>query len=158
MKIRRGFVANSSSSTYICDVCGDVESGMDLGLEELSMYQCSNGHYFHNHEAMYNVDDDPTQLQLDAKIELTGDEDDADLVDVLDELRYSMPPNTCPICMLKVVEDSAVLRFAVIELRTNLPNLQDRFRQRFKTYHEYIVWRKENYDKYTGHLIGPVSD
>jgi hypothetical protein len=46
MKIRNGFVSNSSSSSFICDITGEVESGWDLGLEEAGMYQCENGHTF----------------------------------------------------------------------------------------------------------------
>lgn len=41
MKIRRGFVSNSSSSSFICDVCGRDKTG----------YECENGHYFCQDEA-----------------------------------------------------------------------------------------------------------
>ena len=34
MKIRAGFVSNSSSSSFICDVCGDEVSGVDISLEK----------------------------------------------------------------------------------------------------------------------------
>ena len=33
MKIRKGFVSNSSSSSFICDVSGEEHQGMDIGLE-----------------------------------------------------------------------------------------------------------------------------
>ena len=46
MKIRNGFVSNSSSSSFICDVCGHDEAGYDLGLEDAEMYECQNGHIF----------------------------------------------------------------------------------------------------------------
>jgi len=44
VKIRNGFVSNSSSSSFTCDVCGYTESGMDLCLSDISMDQCENGH------------------------------------------------------------------------------------------------------------------
>jgi len=47
MKIRRGFVSNSSSSSYTCLVCGDNESGYDMSLYEAEMMSCSCGHVYH---------------------------------------------------------------------------------------------------------------
>jgi len=40
MKIRNGFVSNSSSSSFTCCECGNTESGWDLGLQEAGMFQC----------------------------------------------------------------------------------------------------------------------
>lgn len=47
MKIRNGFVSNSSSSSFICDSCGGDESGWDLLLSDAEMFKCSNGHTIH---------------------------------------------------------------------------------------------------------------
>jgi hypothetical protein len=44
MKIRKGFVTNSSSSSYICDYCNRAEVGYDLAIEDADMYECENGH------------------------------------------------------------------------------------------------------------------
>lgn len=44
MKIRKGFVSNSSSSSFVCDVCGYETSGWDLSLREAEMVECENGH------------------------------------------------------------------------------------------------------------------
>lgn len=46
MKVRRGFVSNSSSTSYTCDVCGEECSGMDMGLSDAEMMQCVHGHTF----------------------------------------------------------------------------------------------------------------
>ena len=46
MKIRQGFVSNSSSSSFVCQVCGEEASGWDIGLEEACMYECEYGHTF----------------------------------------------------------------------------------------------------------------
>ena len=47
MKIRKGFVSNSSSSSFVCDICGDTEVGYDQGLSDFDMVECVNGHSFH---------------------------------------------------------------------------------------------------------------
>lgn len=37
MKFRSTFVTNSSSSSYVCEICGRTESGYDLGLSDCEM-------------------------------------------------------------------------------------------------------------------------
>jgi len=46
MKIRNGFVSNSSSSSFICCLTGEMESGIDLSLSDVGMVECQNGHEF----------------------------------------------------------------------------------------------------------------
>ena len=47
MKIRNGFVSNSSSSSFTCSVCGGDECGYDMSYRELGMISCKNGHIIH---------------------------------------------------------------------------------------------------------------
>lgn len=47
MKIRNGFVSNSSSSSFLCNICGQIESGFDCSLSDFEMEQCEHGHQFH---------------------------------------------------------------------------------------------------------------
>jgi len=46
MKVRSGFVSNSSSSSFVCDICHEVQSGMDMCLSDAQMSRCVNGHTF----------------------------------------------------------------------------------------------------------------
>lgn len=52
MKFRKDFVTNSSSSSYVCEICGRSESGWDMCLSECEMMECVNGHVFCCDEAL----------------------------------------------------------------------------------------------------------
>jgi hypothetical protein len=54
MKIRNGFVSNSSSSSFVCNVCGYERSGWDMNLWEAEMIECENGHIFCDTHAILN--------------------------------------------------------------------------------------------------------
>lgn len=60
MKFRKDFVTNSSSSSYVCEICGRSESGYDLGLSECEMMECVNGHVFCCDEAL----EKPTKKEM----------------------------------------------------------------------------------------------
>src|SRR5574343_1703011 len=85
MKVRLGFVTNSSSSSYICDICGADESGCDMSLSDVYMVQCINCHTFCEHH-------------LDG--ELKKPDEDADDYD--EDWRYEIKESDCPICSFKV--------------------------------------------------------
>ncbi len=44
MKIRTSFVSNSSSSSFVCEICGTTEGGWDLSYSEAGFVYCGNGH------------------------------------------------------------------------------------------------------------------
>jgi hypothetical protein len=46
MKIRTGFVSNSSSSSFVCQVCGETYSGWDATLTDAEMESCDKGHLY----------------------------------------------------------------------------------------------------------------
>lgn len=85
MKVRKGFVSNSSSSSFVCDITGSVESGMDCGLSDFEMVGCAGGHTF-----MYEGFKD-----VEAWIE-AGQIDDTDEDEDFEE--GLLPKSLCPIC------------------------------------------------------------
>ncbi len=68
MKKRLGFVSNSSSSSFICDVSGEDYSGMDAGLEDAEMYQCTEGHTFLEQYLEGNIEEAEKQYRLEFTI------------------------------------------------------------------------------------------
>jgi hypothetical protein len=45
-KIRNGFVSNSSSSSFICNVCNRISEGYDWNNSSGGIVQCEHGHFF----------------------------------------------------------------------------------------------------------------
>lgn len=137
MKIRQGFVSNSSSSSFICVICGNVESGWDLSLSDVNMRQCINGHEWHEGcvenktevsdiekiqylkefaEAEYNKKWYPkwvaainscNSLQ---ELEDDFDEYDAMCAELLDD-NYDVPEFNCPVCRLDVITEKDALLY-----------------------------------------------
>jgi hypothetical protein len=46
MKTRKGFVSNSSTSSFLCEVCGSIEAGRDASPSDFGMSECVHGHVF----------------------------------------------------------------------------------------------------------------
>jgi len=94
MKVRQGFVSNSSSSSFICDLCGRQESGWDMGLSEAELVECQNGHTICESEMLE---------QEDGSV--------ADLNDDDGESRYSVEERFCPICQFMVSSKPDIHRY-----------------------------------------------
>lgn len=88
MKIRNGFVSNSSSSSFICQICNHTEVGMDLGLEEAGFVECVNGHTFCESHILGKVEDENYE-------------------------HYELPEVNCPICNYEEISYSDIRRYFV---------------------------------------------
>ena len=80
MKIRNGFVSNSSSSSFICGFCGRTEIGYDLSIGEAEMLECVHGHCFCQHEMIGGYQESMFENY---------------------DNRYEVPEQYCPICNRK---------------------------------------------------------
>ena len=119
MKFRKDFVTNSSSSSFVCEICGKTEGGWDISLDEAEMFECENGHILCQ-EHMIDVPREEMIEQI-LKIEywdnkkkenfhFTQDElekkDDDELFHLLgDGCLYEMPECFCPICQFDEYSD-----------------------------------------------------
>lgn len=156
MKIRFGFVSNSSSSSFTCDVCGETCSGMDASARDFEMTQCVNGHCFCDAHQEKTEDPSPDKIReiitkylkedysymdktwREGKIQELADTEDEDLLDLLRD-EYSddgCPSCDCPICTFSVLRDSD--GFAYLKKKFNLTNenILAEIKADFKNYDE----------------------
>ncbi|GAF80417.1 unnamed protein product [marine sediment metagenome] len=80
MKKRTGFVSNSSSSSFICEVSGACESGYDAGLSDFEMCECVNGHIFFEKYLLEGLDVQAVKLNLVQQAQKDLDNHDPDKV------------------------------------------------------------------------------
>jgi hypothetical protein len=139
-KYKLDFVTNSSSTSYICEISGERESGMDADAEDLGFYLCSNGHEYlekyrldHKKYLMKEkvlewiekrIKSDP--CDGDRKKELTKWKDEIAkeglnecLAKEISESRqfncetggHLISSSLCPICQMEYIRDKDMLKF-----------------------------------------------
>jgi len=156
MKIRKGFVSNSSTTTFICEVCKNTYAAQDGNLEEAEMMECTEGHTFCQHHTTIGEDPSPNK-KLEVLREALSDEDfnkvlKDDEGEISDEtwheefdyeIRNELPPKYCPICSLRHVPDTTVMQFLLKEHSKKEETVRKEIQSRFKTYEEFKKYVKE---------------
>ena len=46
MKYRSGFVSNSSSTSFVCEICGEIHEEEHNFIDNIGVVRCKNGHDF----------------------------------------------------------------------------------------------------------------
>ena len=86
MKRRKCFVANSSSSSYTCDVCGHTVSGFDCDLSDYNMFRCENDHIICEDSCLCSEE---LKKQYDDYVSNGNENGEADY--------YGIPAKYCPV-------------------------------------------------------------
>lgn len=163
VKIRSGFVSNSSSSSFVCDVCGAAESGMDAPAYDLGYVECpSCGHticmscllkevdkhvideeYAHAIELIKSCKKDCNQFK--EKVENLKEFIDNDYKDIellLDTFHcidcdINIVRAICPICNMAVVIDSDLLKYIFKNYNLDKDDVVNNIKK-FKTYDDFL--------------------
>ena len=161
MKIRNGFVSNSSSSSFTCDVCGTTESGMDAGLSDFDMSECIMGHTFCN--CHRDKKQEPTVAEIRQGL-ISGEksktyrkpEDIQSNVDKLvamtdSEIKEEFDENVdcyevfscmCPLCMMDDITENDALQYLLtknnLTIKDVLGEVKTRFNGNYKEFNDFL--------------------
>ena len=138
MKIRTGFVSNSSSSSFVCDICGGIESDRDCGPSEFDMLECEMGHVYHRYCLELDEQEKIDKLVEDyVEIQRSGKLSDREVSD-------SVPQSLCPVCNLKHINDHFLLAYALKSQGADKEGLIDSIKRQFKTENELDKYLTED--------------
>ena len=137
MKIRKGFVSNSSSSSYTCEVCGETVSGMEMchGSDDwggTGMFDCEKGHTVCKKHAV-GLDD----LELDEAVRAQFNGEDEDSDDFYDAF-YKVSSEHCPICQMESIRDEDLLGWCLKRLCVKRDHAEQVIREAFPNYDEFM--------------------
>jgi len=148
MKIRLGFVSNSSSSSYTCDICGNTESGYDQGPDELGFAECVERHTFCKDHLIDIPESPDTDLEDDEADEDGFDKDGFDKDGFDEEGKnedYEYVASRCPICQFQEVSSHERKKYLYEVTKVTDKELDKEIKARFKNYKEFqdFIFGKE---------------
>lgn len=135
MKIRAGLVSNSSSSSFICEVCGNTESGWDAYGPDLGFCECEHGHVF----CLEHILIDEPEIK-EEWIDFVKDDPYATFTYKGYEFDSEVPEALCPCCQMKNVSNNDFNRW--LTKTGKMAELKKEFTEKFKTYNEFQKWLK----------------
>ena len=133
MKYRNSFVSNSSSSSYICDVCGEDISGWDISISEYGWIHCIREHCLCGDCKLGDDSQEPFQGE---------DESDEDFDERYEKWAnetsegYYSSEECCPICQMTTIINSDVAAYLMKVYNTNYDKIKEEIKARFKNYNE----------------------
>lgn len=155
MKIRHGFVSNSSSSSFTCDITQRTESGWDdVCMSDIEMYQCEHGHMMDDTyvegaieelaakgiDHVVNVLSEEFGKELEERYrEEAGDYSTraAAIIGILGEIgddydfRCDLPESLCPLCSLRYVSQQATLRYLLMKMGRTFGDVCEEIRKEY---------------------------
>ena len=163
MKYRKSFVTNSSSSSFVCDVCGSVETGYDASLSDFDMSRCTNGHEFCNYHAeglegdkkqallelldatieyrtrsSYYTEEEVEEVREDKRKLEDGKLDEDEIDDMIKDYGDGeVSPAECPICTMSTIKDDELVQFLLKTLNTTKESARSDIKNAFKSYSEF---------------------
>lgn len=167
MKYRKDFVTNSSSSSFVCEICGEVGSGWDAIPSDVGMCECENGHVFCDEHML----DDCDRQELIKNIlgnewnESTEEElnnmDNYELChNCLDDNGCRViPESVCPICQFIEYSQDDLARYLLNKYRVPrdevFKEVKKVNKRRKKLYDsEYIAYVCQKFDLQPAQIVG----
>ena len=107
MKIRKGHVSNSSSSSFICNICGKIAFTMDGEIEDTNMACCPEFHTF----CLSHLKEKNATSKISSDI--------------------------CPICKMSIISDQVFNNYVIKKSQLIRKTIEDEIKEKFKNYGEF---------------------
>lgn len=163
MKTRQGFVSNSSSSSFVCDVSGESYEGWDGDYGDIHECNCLNGHSFASDYLIEisetiptpdkrafmteNADEKETiafKSVTDEQIEKWWEEDDwIDEYENNTDQYWELPEQRCPICTFQKPCDRDILTYLLKDTGLTKESILKSLRETFSSYRDFLVWTRK---------------
>lgn len=151
MKLRHGFVSNSSTSSFLCCVCGQMEAGSDsCGMADYGFCRCEHQHEMCTDHMLDGSED--VSIEQMKKYLLENVVDEEELKEMTDEniqeayeenaseedSVYDFPERFCPVCQMKSIEDERLTTFILKKLGTTKSEVVKEIQKTYKNYDEFV--------------------
>ena len=157
MKIRVGFVSNSSSSSFVCDICGEEYSGMDVSLSDAEMVSCGPHTFCKSHlsrplpiGADFKTKAEAevfirklTPYNLDRYMKELSEIDDDELQDFMDnfindtDFDSELPEEDCPLCQFDDMIGDDMAAFLLHTSHQTKEDILKLVKKDFKSYKDF---------------------
>jgi len=159
VKIRKGFVSNSSTTSFTCDACGEVISYHDsCSDDDVGIIRFSCGHSTCScTEVDFSKKKDQKLWREDAEKQLRESDygpeelerilkikDFFEFVDECKNYEIYNPSSLCPVCSFKAFNDDFVYRYILLKHKLKLDDVRKEMKKTFKSFDEFEAWMKEN--------------
>lgn len=151
MKVRKGFVSNSSSSSFICDVCGEIFSGYDNSLSDFDLVMCEEDHVFCYHHILkpegqhlvpiltgmlnYLTEQEYEDIRYITKAIKAGESiteyKEQIIFDYQEYSNEKILSAQCPVCTLQVVQPHILLEYIEYKYGIKRKDYADEIRNNF---------------------------
>lgn len=155
MKIRTGFVSNSSSSSFVCGSCGEAYEGWDGDYGGISEYWCENSHSLCSE--CFSLDDVPRERlkrfwnshshEYEEEARQMIEEDIESLFDYIADDMYEFPEEICPLCNLDSISDRDLMYYLEGKVKMNRNQIEQEIRDKFSSSSEIFDFRLKNVPK-----------
>jgi hypothetical protein len=143
MKIRSGFVSNSSSSSFICCISGGMESGYDACLDDVDMCGCEKDHTMYQSYMDKYVKEFGLEIEFEKYKNQEEDEDSEEYTG--ESYPYEVPSKFCPVCNFYEMDRNDLLPYILKSLGKTKEELFKEIKARFNgDYSKFQEWLKND--------------
>ncbi len=160
MKIRKGFVSNSSTTSFRCDVCGEEYAERDASLSDCEMFKCINNHTICIEHEILVTDDIKKTMLLNYTSKWSNDGGESvrtrakELIDdngnwedyfysTFGDYDYESPSERCPICQFQEISNSEAIEYIFKKNNTTKEEIMKEMKESFSNYSELQKYLKE---------------